>query len=556
MATTIIKRADKTEELTWEEMDQNLENLRTAIDTHTADDADPHPQYEKRGVTNLIGTPGGPGFGVGIAPSGALFDGMMWLPGSTDPISPNYGNYQYRDGSIMCWVPKFYYKIGTGTNGLNVNVVGVKGVKDFATPAEAAAAGYALHRAFIDGGEIKDGFFIDKYMASKNAWGAGFIASSIQGGLPISTHGAHNPIAELTACDSNNYYQALNAAKARDGVDGAINTESRFFCASRFQWAALALLSLAHGQAATSTTYCAWYNPSANFPKGCNNNALGDVNDAEVVYVSDGYSNSAKTGSGSPFAKTTHNGQACGVADVNGLMYEIQTGITCAANSKSITAITKANPAVVTCAGHGLSTGDPVLIAGVGGMTEVNDRVFTATVIDAATFSLDGVDSLSFAAYTSGGTATVGTFYAAQQATRMRDFTSGNSLATDHWGATGCAAMMEPFAPALRTDYPSNGFLQRWGNAAQAVLDPATSGDGWTRTGLGLPAAGAALSSSGTTLFGNDYHYQLIKNELCLIASLNWNNGSNAGVWGLLLNYSRPSSYNTVGFRSACYPGA
>jgi hypothetical protein len=549
MATTIIKRSDKTEELTWAEMDQNLENLRTAIDTHTADDADPHPQYEKRGVTNLIGTPGGPGFGVGIAPSDAHFDGMMWLPGSTDPTSQNYGNYQYRDGSIMCWIPKFYYKI----DGLAVDV---KGVKDFASSAEAAAAGYALHRAFIDGGEIKDGFFIDKYMASKNAWGAGFIASSIQGGLPISTHPDHNPIAELTACDSNNYYQALNAAKARDGVDGAINAESRFFCASRFQWAALALLSLAHGQAAISTTYCAWYNPSANFPKGCNNNALGDTNDAEVAYVSDGYSNSAKTGSGSPFAKTTHNGQACGVADVNGLLHELQTGITCVAGSKSITAITQASPAAVTCAGHGLSTGDPVQITGVAGMTEVNDRIFSATVIDADTFSLDGVDSLGFAAYTSGGTATVGTFYAAAQATRMRDFTAGSTLATDHWGATGCAAMMEPFAPQLRTDYPSNVFAQRWGNAAEAVLDPATSGDGWLRTGLGFPAAGDALSGSGTPLFGNDYHYQYIRNELCLIASLSWTNGTNAGVWGLYLNTHRTYSYYYVGFRSACYPGA
>ena len=42
MATTIIKRSDKTAELTWAEMDQNLENLRTAIDTHSASTTNPH----------------------------------------------------------------------------------------------------------------------------------------------------------------------------------------------------------------------------------------------------------------------------------------------------------------------------------------------------------------------------------------------------------------------------------------------------------------------------------------------------------------------------------
>jgi len=44
--------------------------------------------------------------------------------------------------------------------------------------------------------------------------------------------------------------------------------------------------------------------------------------------VTDGYSNCGKTGSGVPFAKSTHNGQNCGVADLNGLMYEIDIGMT------------------------------------------------------------------------------------------------------------------------------------------------------------------------------------------------------------------------------------
>jgi hypothetical protein len=290
------------------------------------------PATTKAGI---IGAPGEAGFGAGICPGELLPSGFTPLSGYTDPASDNYGNYQFEDGSIMVFVPKFYYRINHADNpthsGYAANDVDIKGTDTFSGEGAANIAGYALHRAFKDGdGEggvvIHSGVFVDKYMCSKNAKGAGFVASSIKDGLPISTGPDHNPIADLTACDSNNYYQCLTAAHARDGVDGAVAAESRFFCTSRFVQSALAMLSLAHGQAATSTTYCAWYGASNNYPKGCNDNSLGDTDDAEVSYVSDGYSNCGKTGSGTPFAKTTHNGQNCGVADVNGLMGEANTG--------------------------------------------------------------------------------------------------------------------------------------------------------------------------------------------------------------------------------------
>ena len=515
-------------------------------------------QYLFNGTkVDTIGPMGEAGAGVGIASDGYAALGFAALSGHSDPSSDNYGNYQYLDGSIMCWVPVFFYKVGTGSNGLAVNVVDIKGAETYSTTAEANASGYALHRAFIDGGAEKVGFFIDKYMASKNALGAGFVASSIAGGLPISMHPDHNPIADLTACSANAYYEAINAAHARDGVDGAVNASSRFHVSSRFQWAAVALLSLAHGQAATSTTYCAWYDAggTTNYPKGCNDDALGDTNDAEVAYVSDGYSNSAKTGSGTPFAKTTHNGQACGIADVNGLMYDLNLGITCVASSVSITAASQANPCQITAAGHGLSTGDPVMITDVGGMTEINDKIFTITAIDADNFTLDGVDSSAFTAYTSGGSATVGTFYAAKQATAMKEFTDGNSAATDHWGATGVAAMMDAFEPAFEIAYPNNGFSQRMGDGAGQVLSEATTGGDWLLTGLGLPKDADGLSAAGTNLFGTDRLFQNIQNELFLRSSLNWLFGSLAGVWGLHLDHPRTNSNTSVGFRAACYLG-
>lgn len=264
-----------------------------------------------------IGTPGAQGFGVGIC-GGLLPAGMSAMAGTYDITSDNYGNYQYTDGSVMAWIPAFYYKWGTGSNGLALNAVDVKDYSYFVDVATANAAGYALHRAFYDGGAIKSGVFVDKYQCSNN----GGVASSIKFGLPLTADsaGVHNPFSGLTGGIPNAYYGAIAAAKTR-GVN--------FFCNSRFIFAALALLSYAHGQAATGTAACAWYDATGvtNFPKGNNNNALRDTNDTSVLYVSDGYPNCGQTGSANLFSRTTHNGQNCGVADLNGNVWEVTPGL-------------------------------------------------------------------------------------------------------------------------------------------------------------------------------------------------------------------------------------
>lgn len=73
--------------------------------------------------------------------------------------------------------------------------------------------------------------------------------------------------------------------------------------------------------------------------------------------------------------------------------------------TKSISAITKANPAVVTATSHGYSNGDHVWINDVVGMTEVNARRYTVANKTTNTFELSGVNSSSYTTYTSGGTA-------------------------------------------------------------------------------------------------------------------------------------------------------
>lgn len=246
------------------------------------------------GVTD-IGIPGNIGFGVGSVPFGALPAGWTRLSGHTDPASDNYGNVLDPTGSVMVWVPKFYFKWNVD------NTVEI---------SESAKSGFALHRAFVDGGEEKDGFFVDKYGCGN----VGGVFASAQGIDPVSTNAAHNPIASLNNTPANNYGGLYKAAKSRS---------ADHFLTSIFIYNALATLAHAQGKAGTN---CAFADVAPYHPKGNNNNALADVNDASVTFTSSLYSNCAMTGSGVPFAKTTHNGQNCGVADLNGNMWEVASG--------------------------------------------------------------------------------------------------------------------------------------------------------------------------------------------------------------------------------------
>lgn len=71
--------------------------------------------------------------------------------------------------------------------------------------------------------------------------------------------------------------------------------------------------------------------------------------------------------------------------------------------AKTITAATQANPCVVTSAAHGYSNGDEVFIAGVVGMTELNNRFFIVANVTTDTFELVGLNSTGYGAYSSAG---------------------------------------------------------------------------------------------------------------------------------------------------------
>jgi hypothetical protein len=96
---------------------------------------------------------------------------------------------------------------------------------------------------------------------------------------------------------------------------------------------------------------------------------------------------------------------------------------------KNVSGVTKANPAVVTTSGaHGYSAGDRVVIAGVGGMTQLNGNTYVVANPTSTTFELQGVNSSSYGTYTSGGTAARVNAYGVGQATiRKLGFASANS---------------------------------------------------------------------------------------------------------------------------------
>jgi len=127
---------------------------------------------------------------------------------------------------------------------------------------------------------------------------------------------------------------------------------------------------------------------------------------------------------------------------------------------KSITAITRANPAVITSAAHGYSNGDWVYLTGVGGMTEFNGLIWVVTAKTTNTFELkdmfgNTVSSASFPAYTSGGTAarvyTVVSPYAAVDLPYLKYVQSANTM-------TLCCVNTQTL-----TEYPPYD-LQRVGN--------------------------------------------------------------------------------------------
>lgn len=286
-------------------------------------------------IKQTIGVAGQQGFGVGAYggdPADLTAMGLSPMQGCENPASENYGNYKHTNGSIMCCVPAFCYRLGNsnapsyssdGDNALEIkdasefpqfahNKAFVDGDADFGN-------GWILHRAFVDGGKMKNCFFMDKYLCSIND----------------SDQAASIKNADWLMClKSSATYATARFGGSGAGYDAIAFSRDRgdhYSLTTVYQWSAMAMLSLAHGQAATSTSYCAWYDTthSTNFPKGATTAGLTDIRDSSIMYTAHAYESTfAKTGSSNNAEKVSHNGQLCGIMDVAGMCNQLSIGAT------------------------------------------------------------------------------------------------------------------------------------------------------------------------------------------------------------------------------------
>ena len=165
--------------------------------------------------------------------------------------------------------------------------------------------------------------------------------------------------------------------------------------------------------------------------------------------------------------------------------------------TKSISAITKANPAVVTATSHGYSNGDHVWINDVVGMTEVNGRRYTVANVSTHTFELSGVNSSNYTTYSSGGTAAkvfeISTTYSESQLYDIKFAQSADVMYLVH-------PSHEP-AKLTRTghtswtladvDFQKGPYLDT--NTTTTTLNPGSSGVG---TGVALVASADLFAST------------------------------------------------------------
>ena len=255
--------------------------------------------------------PGEIGFGVGLAPQ-EIVDYYNLTLLSSEPGNADYGNYRDSSGSIMVWIPKFYFRIVEDTA---VPYYGCRFDVSF-EPKD----GYIVHRAFIDGGKEVPGFFIDKYTAS------------VENQVLVSKRN-NSPLVSGTSTGVTTAITNLFPSKGWQNQCGyfldAVKTRGQAYSlTTTFQFNALAVLADAYYQICYrngTTSQIGWASKAPYQPKG-NNNSLKDYNDNSVTFSqgTGSYSGIAATASCSDanLPKITHNGEKCGVTDVNGNVYK------------------------------------------------------------------------------------------------------------------------------------------------------------------------------------------------------------------------------------------
>lgn len=168
--------------------------------------------------------------------------GFTPLQGTTDVNSDNYGVYLHKYGGLCCYIPKFWIRIGNESapqyEKYKLNSIEIAKGDTFNSEEQAFEQGWFLPRAFIDGGKIKDGFFIQTTSARTNT--------------QSTKDGVNYPTSNLTG-------SGIVSIKFHDMIDRAKTLGQGWNVCSAFMYSAVQLLTLAHAQMSDWYTSCGWY---------------------------------------------------------------------------------------------------------------------------------------------------------------------------------------------------------------------------------------------------------------------------------------------------------
>ena len=173
---------------------------------------------------------------------------------------------------------------------------------------------------------------------------------------------------------------------------------------------------------------------------------------------------------------------------------------------KTISGITKANPAVVTATSHGYADGDHVWINNVVGMTEVNGRRYTVANKTTHTFQLSGVNSSSYTTYSSGGVAQkvyeIATSYTSAQVFDLKFTQSADVMYIVHpeHEPSKLSRTAHTSWSLAEVDFGATGpYLDA--NTTATTLTPGSSGTG---TGVNITASAVTGINGGSGFLATD----------------------------------------------------
>lgn len=171
----------------------------------------------------------------------------------------------------------------------------------------------------------------------------------------------------------------------------------------------------------------------------------------------------------------------------------------------TISGATQANPVVVTDTGHPYSDGDEVLISGVGGMTEINDRRYIVTNSAANTYELytlsgNSVDGTGYTAFSTNGSS-----YAAYYEITNGATTSDNTIT---WTAAAGAESYSVYrqkagvygfiGSTTTTSFTDDNLAPDTGDSPSVIFDPFELGTNYYPATVGFYNQRRIFANSNT----------------------------------------------------------